>query len=55
MKMDDTSLLEARLADLADVVARLDARVASLERAATPGRRSAAQAVAEAPAGGHVP
>jgi hypothetical protein len=42
--MEDRSLLEARLADLADVVARLEARVAALERAGSQGRRSAAQA-----------
>jgi hypothetical protein len=42
--MGDTSLLEARLADLADVVARLEGRIAVLERAAQPARRSAAQA-----------
>ena len=39
----DTALLAARLADLADVVARLESRVASLEQAG-PQRRSAAQA-----------
>lgn len=42
--MGDTSLLEARLADLADVVARLEGRVAALERAGPQGLRSAAQA-----------
>ena len=42
--MEDRSLLEARLADLADVVARLEGRVAALERAGSQGRRSAAQA-----------
>jgi len=42
--MEDTSLLEARLADLADVVARLEGRVAALERAGPQARRSAAQA-----------
>ena len=42
--MGDTSLLEARLADLADVVARLEGRVAALERAGPQVRRSAAQA-----------
>jgi len=42
--MEDTTLLEARIADLADVVKRLEGRVAALERAGTPGRRSAAQA-----------
>ena len=42
--MADTSLLEARLADLADVVARLESRVAALERAGPQARRSAAQA-----------
>jgi hypothetical protein len=42
--MGDTSLLEARLADLADVVARLEGRVAALERAGPQARRSAAQA-----------
>ncbi len=43
--MGDTSLLEARLADLADVVARLEGRITVLERAAQPpARRSAAQA-----------
>src|SRR5512137_196513 len=42
--MEDTSLLEARLADLADVVARLEGRVAALERAGPQARRSPAQA-----------
>jgi len=42
--MVDTSLLEARLADLADVVARLENRVAALERSGPQARRSAAQA-----------
>ncbi len=43
----DVTLLEARLADLADVVARLEGRVAALERsgvAVTGGRRSAVEA-----------
>jgi hypothetical protein len=42
--MQDTTLLEARLADLADVVARLEARIETLERAGQGGRRTAAQA-----------
>ncbi|HET8733973.1 MAG TPA: hypothetical protein VFM45_09410 [Anaeromyxobacteraceae bacterium] len=42
--MADTELLEARLADLADVVGRLERRIEALERGAQPGRRSAAQA-----------
>ncbi len=42
--MEDRPLLEARLADLADVVARLEGRVAALERAGPQARRSAAQA-----------
>jgi len=42
--MQDTALLEARLADLADVVARLEGRVAALERTGPQARRSAAQA-----------
>ena len=42
--MQDTPLLEARLADLADTVARLESRVAALEHAGPQARRSAAQA-----------
>jgi hypothetical protein len=41
--MGDTTLLEARLADLADALERLESRVAALEQAG-PQRRSAAQA-----------
>jgi hypothetical protein len=40
----DAELLEARIADLADVVTRLSARVEALERAGQPGRRTGAQA-----------
>jgi hypothetical protein len=53
--MGDTTLLEARLADLADALERLESRVAALEQAG-PQRRSAAQAAlnrsAAAPARG---
>ena len=42
--MEDRSLLEARLADLADLVARLEGRIAAMERAAQPARRSPVQA-----------
>ncbi|MEY2669608.1 MAG: hypothetical protein RJA59_2246 [Pseudomonadota bacterium] len=42
--MQDTPLLEARLADLADALARLEGRVAALEQAGPQARRSAAQA-----------